>query len=251
MARWELPIIQKRYLRGSRLPQHSHPECSLIVTLRGHFTERTRRKTRTVTPGMAMLRVAAEVHADDFEDDTLCLAVSLPASFFEIVDALPPPRETIVIAGARVAGLTARLARENAAHHPLSNIAAQGIALELVAEVWRGDEPANLRATRQIAIAREHIVAGCATPLRIADIATSVGLHPVRLSRLFKRAYGCTPSEMLREQRVTRAAALIRQGRLSLTDIARCCGFYDQSHFSNTFRCVMGLTPGQYAQQTR
>jgi AraC family transcriptional regulator len=245
-------ITRKRYQAGSRLPRHTHAECSLIVTVRGLFTERAGQERRTITPGTVILRAAEEVHDDDFAENTVCLAVPLPTSFFDAnLERLSPPHETIIRAGRRIAILGARLAREDAARDPVSDIAARGIALELLAETLRGDEISRAHAMREVARVREQIVAGYREPLRIAEIAASVGLHPVRLCRLFKRAYGCTPTEMHRDERVARAAALLRRRRFPLSDIARRCGFYDQSHFSNVFHRVMGMTPRQYAQQTR
>ena len=92
-----------------------------------------------------------------------------------------------------------------------------------------------------LALLRERILTAFAEPL---------GPMTARLSRTFKRVYGCTPTEMLREERIAQAAALIRGRRHSLKDIAGRCGFYDHSHFSNVFRRVMGMTPRQYALST-
>jgi AraC family transcriptional regulator len=245
-------IIRKRYAAGSRLPRHAHDQSSLIVTVRGRFTERAARQRRTITPGTVMLRAAGEIHADDFAEQTVCLAVPLSSSFFAAnIDQPAPPPVTIVKAGPRVAALCARLARESASADPMSDITARGIMLELLAEILRGDETTHRRVAQGVALMRERIVIAFAEPLRIAALAASVGLAPARLSRMFKRQYGCTPTEMLRDERVAQAAALIRQRRFCLKDIAGRCGFYDQSHFSNIFRRVMGMTPRQYAQLTR
>jgi AraC-like DNA-binding protein len=39
---------------------------------------------------------------------------------------------------------------------------------------------------------------------------------------------------------------LLRDGRLSLSDVALSCGFADQSHFTRVFTKLTGLTPGAW-----
>jgi AraC-like DNA-binding protein len=41
----------------------------------------------------------------------------------------------------------------------------------------------------------------------------------------------------------------IRRGDVSLGRVATDLGFYDQSHFTRTFKRVIGLTPSQFAQR--
>jgi AraC-like DNA-binding protein len=48
--------------------------------------------------------------------------------------------------------------------------------------------------------------------------------------------------------RLHRARDLLRSGIHPL-DTAIALGFYDQSHFINAFRKVMGITPHHYARQ--
>ena len=85
----------------------------------------------------------------------------------------------------------------------------------------------------------------CTTPLRIDEIAHEAGLEPVRFARLFRRAYGCTPSDFVRAERVAHACDALRAG-IPLAEAARRAGFYDQSHFCNVFRRVTGMTPGTW-----
>ena len=71
-------------------------------------------------------------------------------------------------------------------------------------------------------------------------------MHPVAFARAFRRRYGRSPGEYLRECRLERAAGLLRDRRLSLADIAARAGFVDQSHFTRSFRRGFGCTPGAW-----
>jgi AraC family transcriptional regulator len=84
------------------------------------------------------------------------------------------------------------------------------------------------------------------TPVSLAWISKQVGLHPVSLSKHFTRYYKCTLGMYIRKIRVEHALHLIRQGNLSLTEIAYQCGFSDQAHFTRTFLSLTGMLPKTY-----
>lgn len=104
-----------------------------------------------------------------------------------------------------------------------------------------GDGPAWL--TR----AHERLRDDCAHPPRMAELARLAGVHPVAFARAFRRRYGCTPGEYLRECRLDRAVdLLLRRPRLALADVAARAGYVDQAHFNHAFRASFGCTPSMY-----
>jgi len=80
-------------------------------------------------------------------------------------------------------------------------------------------------------------------PVGLEELAATVGVHPVTLSRYFPRYFPGTLGHYLRTLRITKALALIRNTPLSLTQIAYECGFCDQIHFTRTFRQFTGMLP--------
>jgi AraC-like DNA-binding protein len=54
---------------------------------------------------------------------------------------------------------------------------------------------------------------------------------------------GTTFSRALQQERVVAAERLLREGTLSLTDIAFCAGFADQAHLTRTFRRHFDVPP--------
>ncbi|WP_319559911.1 AraC family transcriptional regulator [Marispirochaeta sp.] len=85
--------------------------------------------------------------------------------------------------------------------------------------------------------------------LSLAQIAAEAGMSPYHFIRSFKRAYGLSPHVYRTQQRIGIAKKLLRSGN-SLADTALALGFYDQSHFSNTFRAYTGLSPSAYRKGT-
>lgn len=81
--------------------------------------------------------------------------------------------------------------------------------------------------------------------LRMAQVAHQVGVHPVHLSRFFRKKFGCSPGVALRRFRVWRAAAALSKG-VGLAQVALDCGFADQSHLTRSFSQILGTTPGRF-----
>jgi len=71
-------------------------------------------------------------------------------------------------------------------------------------------------------------------------------MTPAYFSHLFKKTTGQTFIEFLHEVRIEKAKELIRQDRLSMTDICFQVGFRHLSHFIRTFKKRTGMTPTSY-----
>jgi AraC family transcriptional regulator len=82
--------------------------------------------------------------------------------------------------------------------------------------------------------------------LSVNEIASAVNVHPKTVSKYFSRYVGCTLGEYRRQLKVERSLSLIRATDEPLTDIAQTCGFYDQSHFSGSFRRLTGFLPKHF-----
>ncbi len=88
-----------------------------------------------------------------------------------------------------------------------------------------------------------------ATP-RIEDLAAVAGLSPSRLAHLFRERVGIPIRALRTWFRLKAAAILIRRGA-NLTDAAVGAGFYDQAHFTRTFRQMFGLPPSRIFAKTQ
>ena len=68
--------------------------------------------------------------------------------------------------------------------------------------------------------------------------------------RVFREGVGRSPIEALIRLRVTRAAELLRQGHLTITEVAFEAGFEDSNYFARQFRKSMGVSPRAYRKST-
>ncbi|MBA2688817.1 MAG: helix-turn-helix transcriptional regulator [Gemmatimonadaceae bacterium] len=73
------------------------------------------------------------------------------------------------------------------------------------------------------------------------------GLHPMSLTRAFRRTYGMSIGGYSTSLRVARAARrLSDEGETSISRIAIDTGYYDHSHITHDFRIRAGVTPTEW-----
>lgn len=75
-----------------------------------------------------------------------------------------------------------------------------------------------------------------------------LGLSRVHLYRKVKELTGATPSDFLRNFRLKRAAALLEQQSMTISEIAYATGFTSPAYFSKCFRTVYSITPTEYVR---
>ena len=84
------------------------------------------------------------------------------------------------------------------------------------------------------------------TDFGIEALATELGIHRSRLSRLFRQAVGVSPVAYLIDLRMRAALNLLKATDMTVAEIAHRCGYNDTSHFCRVFRALRGQTPGDY-----
>lgn len=82
--------------------------------------------------------------------------------------------------------------------------------------------------------------------LGLEELAFLTGMSLSSFKRHFHRAYGQPPGRYIRQQRLSRAAQLLKNSNHRISEVAFDCGFKDQAHFSKTFLKVYGSTPTAY-----
>lgn len=82
--------------------------------------------------------------------------------------------------------------------------------------------------------------------ISLNELARTVNVHPVTVSKYFPKYFGCTIGEYTRQLKIKRAIALIQTSSYSLTQIATACGFADQSHFIRAFKQQAAFLPKKF-----
>ena len=85
--------------------------------------------------------------------------------------------------------------------------------------------------------------------LSLEALAGEVGVSPLYLPRSFKAAVGQSPHQYVIRRRIERAKQLLSSGDSPIVDIALSVGFSSQSHLSNWFLRIVGISPAEYRRQ--
>ena len=97
----------------------------------------------------------------------------------------------------------------------------------------------------------EHIDAGLAGGLRLAELAARAHLSEDHFVRAFKAAVGQTPHQYVLARRIAHAQGLLERGTLPVGEVAQAAGFRGASHFAAAFRRSIGVSPSAWRAQRR
>jgi AraC family transcriptional regulator len=167
------------------------------------------------------------------------------------LDALDLPHLRVVMAAVD-AELTAGGAGGRLAAESLANLLAVHLIRHILAprrpERRRDGALPRGRLRAVVAYIEEHLDAGPT----LEQMAAVARLSPYHFARQFKAATGLPPHQYVIARRVERAKQLLQAGTdLSLAEVAARAGFSDQSQFSQHFKRLAGVTPGQFRTPAR
>ncbi len=106
------------------------------------------------------------------------------------------------------------------------------------------------RGEESIKRALSYIYSHYSEKISVADIAKASFMSRNSLFRHFKASFGRTPLDVLVDQRLTAAAALLEKD-MSITEVSSASGFASSSYFIKSFRDRFGKTPGEYRREKR
>jgi AraC-like DNA-binding protein len=107
------------------------------------------------------------------------------------------------------------------------------------------------RERRRAVEAALWLEANAGEPVGLEDAAREAGLSPFHFLRLFARVVGVTPHQYLLRVRLRRAAKLLAEESLPVTEVAFESGFADLSNFVRTFGRAAGVSPKRFRRALR
>jgi AraC family transcriptional regulator len=81
---------------------------------------------------------------------------------------------------------------------------------------------------------------------KIENLAEEFGISKFNFIKKFKSSTNVTPHQFIIRKKLERSKNLLKEDSLSLADIAYMLNFSDQSHFTNSFKKMYGMTPREF-----
>ncbi len=223
-------LREATYPPGQRQQRHSHDYSNITIVLAGKIEEATEWGQYCAQPGSVVAKGAGCEHEDRVGGHgakTLSIqfhgAAPLRTGAWRWLDT---PGIVRLAMSVRRASTSSDLERS------------VGALIDAVAT-----EPARHMPPEWIAPLRDSLDRDCDRSIRFDALARQFGLHPVYVSRAFRRHVGMSMSEYVRSARLRRARHVLSSTRRSVAAIAAECGFADSSHLCRTFSQLLGETP--------
>ncbi len=90
-----------------------------------------------------------------------------------------------------------------------------------------------------------------AEKINIGQLASMSYLSVSQFNRRFQESFRMPPGEFLTELRLKAASRLLVTTDLTLAAVSTDVGFFDQSHFSKSFKKKFGVAPGTFRKKTQ
>jgi len=85
--------------------------------------------------------------------------------------------------------------------------------------------------------------------LRVAELAAMAGMSESHFSRVFKAAFGASPIDWLRRERISQAKRRLAETTDAIKEIATQVGYSDRYFFSKDFKRLTGMSPRVFRDQ--
>ncbi len=246
-------VVEAWFAPEERLDRHTHDRACVAVMLEGSFDLQIEGRCLPCPPVAVFTEPAGEHHSN-----------RIGRAGARVVVIQPDPVEQELLrpfAGfidrtshrhhAGIAERAGRLAAELSRPDDLAPLAAEGIVLEILVVLARSGDESVRRPPPWLLRAQEVLHAGFTEPVRTAEIAREVAVHPAHLARAFRQCFRVSMGTYVRRLRLEWAAKELAGSDVPLAGLALAAGFADQSHFTRAFKRYSGLTPSVYRRTRR
>lgn len=100
--------------------------------------------------------------------------------------------------------------------------------------------------SKPVVLCMDYIYSHINKRITVDELADYVSLSHGYLARLFKKELNISISDYICEMKIEKAQNLLKYSDYSLVEISNYLAFSSQSHFIQTFRKLVGMTPKRY-----
>ena len=240
-------LSEIRHTCGRKLPRHTHESAYFGLLLAGSYSEKCTHRSADYQPFTMGFHPPALTHSDEVGTcGSRMFCIELRDSYLNRVRPfLTAPQFVPDLCASEVTWLGLRLYRSFAGE-TLDAVELSELCIDMLHRVSGSKLREDQANPQWLNRAFELLHSSFRQPLTLEQIAAQVGVHPIHLSRVFRKRYGCTMAEFMNRLRVQFACRALADGWANLAEVASDAGFADQSHLSRVFKACTGQTPGRF-----
>lgn len=231
-------VRENGYAAGGRMGRHAHDYSNVTAVISGEMEERTEGREHRGRACSVLVKPAGTLHENHWLGRRGTRTVSI-----EMKDTLLDSWRWLEDAETARAALALAAAMDGSSRDAVE---CNAMALLALATNVPSDHP----APSWLDEVKRTLEARFDEPLRFEELAANVGLHPVYLSRAFRRHTGMAMSEYVRTLRLRHARHLLSATSRPLASISAESGFADASHLCRVFVDAHGVTAKTFRRMT-
>ena len=256
MHRSDYEIFHYQDPKMQEVPLHHHDFYEVYYFLSGDVTYLVEGRSYTLKPNDILLISPMELHRPMVAPDKAYerIVLWIDADYLDRLSGGDAVKRCFGLGsnlfscdGTAIPSLFRHLARENRSGRTASGMYAEGIFLQLLAEIIRlteerpseeslaGDSPLVSQVLHFIS---EHF----REELRLDDLASQFFVSKYYLAHRFRQNVGTSVYHYIQLKRLQHARQLLSEGR-SPGEVCHACGFQDYANFYRAFRQIYGASP--------
>ena len=232
---------------GRKLPQHTHESAYFSLLLDGAYSEQCTHRAAEYDAFTVGFHPPSLTHRDEVGPrGARMLCIELRDDFLERMRRYwTSPQFTPDLCGAETTWLSLKLYRAFR-QQTASQLVIEELCADMLERAGRMPLGRETRDPAWLVRAEELLRESYCESLTLEGIASQVQVHPVHLSRVFRKKWGCTLGEFVHRLRIQFACRQMAEGDLPLGVLAAAAGFADQSHFGRVFKVYTGQAPAEF-----
>ncbi len=218
---------------------HSNPYLSLLV--KGGYNEISDSSKISVKPGDILIRPSDYSHENNFLDESsICFNIELKEDFFKFIGT------------ANQLSFDMPDYADNLAIKKMLFDYKNGMDIDFQTEIlvdfisnifYVPIKKTNTKWVPEICAILDKETNKFHT---LKELSDRVSLHPVYMTRQFKSVKGITIREYQMKAKLAKASSVLSSSRVKISAIAYDFGFYDNAHFTRSFKKFFGANPIQF-----
>lgn len=197
-------------------------------------------------PTLSGIELCRKLKSDELTSHIPVVLLSAQESESGQLQALEAGADDFILSPLKLSLLKARVDNLQESRHRLRELFKQ------VKQLYPRDLAANqsdAKFIRRVMDLVEENMADCEFDLE--TLSRKLAVSRRQLFRKLRAAAGCSPNTFIRTLRLQRAAQLLTESQMTVTEITYAVGFSDLKYFRTIFREYYGVSPGEYLKRSK